>query len=305
MKKFQNILCVVQENGINDNILQQLANLAKPNNAEITFLVLQPALSENLAEVKKAFEKGMTETIRTKLAAHNVSQNSQIIFDTQIPHFLTIIQHVQKGDFDLVLKAAEDMDGKSTKGFKSVDMNLLRKCPSPIWLCREMAQGKTTRILTAIDPSSDTPEGQELSIKLLKIGNNLAETLSGKNEVISCWEYEYENFLRNSAFCKMENEKVDVMVQEEEKAHQNAVKKIIAESGISPQEVHSCRGRAYETIPKFIEENQIDILVMGTVARTGIPGFLIGNTAENIVQNIKCGMFAVKPSGFVSPIKAY
>lgn len=49
----------------------------------------------------------------------------------------------------------------------------------------------------------------------------------------------------------------------------------------------------------------MDILVMGTVARTGIPGFIIGNTAENVFQKLSCSLMALKPQGFVSPMKAY
>ena len=41
---------------------------------------------------------------------------------------------------------------------------------------------------------------------------------------------------------------------------------------------------------------------MGTVARTGIPGLLIGNTAETILQRVDCSVLAVKPDGFVSPV---
>jgi len=44
---------------------------------------------------------------------------------------------------------------------------------------------------------------------------------------------------------------------------------------------------------------------MGTVARTGISGFIIGNTAENILEEISCSLIALKPEGFVSPVKAY
>jgi len=44
---------------------------------------------------------------------------------------------------------------------------------------------------------------------------------------------------------------------------------------------------------------------MGTVARTGILGCLMGNTAENIVVELKCSLLALKPGGFVSPVKAY
>ncbi|GAM59013.1 universal stress protein family 1 [Vibrio ishigakensis] len=44
-------------------------------------------------------------------------------------------------------------------------------------------------------------------------------------------------------------------------------------------------------------------MVMGTLARTGIPGIVIGNTAENIVQAVSCSLVALKPPGFVSPVR--
>jgi nucleotide-binding universal stress UspA family protein len=61
-------------------------------------------------------------------------------------------------------------------------------------------------------------------------------------------------------------------------------------------------GFAFVKVPEFVAENNIDLVIMGTVARTGIAGFIIGNTAENILQSITCSLFAVKPEGFVSPV---
>lgn len=69
--------------------------------------------------------------------------------------------------------------------------------------------------------------------------------------------------------------------------------------------MHHARGRPDRTIPQLIDSLEVDILVMGTVARTGIPGFIIGNTAENTLREIRCSLLALKPNGFVSPVKAY
>jgi nucleotide-binding universal stress UspA family protein len=46
----------------------------------------------------------------------------------------------------------------------------------------------------------------------------------------------------------------------------------------------------------------IDVLVMGTVCRAGIPGFIIGNTAERVLDAVDCSVLVVKPEGFVSPV---
>ena len=43
-------------------------------------------------------------------------------------------------------------------------------------------------------------------------------------------------------------------------------------------------------------------IVMGTVCRTGIPGFFIGNTAEYVLSRVHCSVLTMKPAGFVSPV---
>ncbi|NJO21650.1 MAG: universal stress protein [Sphingomonadales bacterium] len=43
---------------------------------------------------------------------------------------------------------------------------------------------------------------------------------------------------------------------------------------------------------------------MGTVTRTGIAGFLIGATAEDVLRQVDCSVLTVKPDGFVTPVAA-
>tara|TARA_R110001583_G_scaffold178457_5_gene334334 strand:- start:18703 stop:18984 length:282 start_codon:yes stop_codon:yes gene_type:complete len=62
-------------------------------------------------------------------------------------------------------------------------------------------------------------------------------------------------------------------------------------------------GTAQEEIPKYIEEQEIDLVVMGTVCRTGITGLFIGNTAESILSEVSCSVLTLKPEGFETPVK--
>jgi nucleotide-binding universal stress UspA family protein len=41
---------------------------------------------------------------------------------------------------------------------------------------------------------------------------------------------------------------------------------------------------------------------MGTVARTGIAGLVMGNTAERVLRRLHGSVLAVKPPGVVSPV---
>jgi len=305
MKRFQNILFTIQGSTISDEALTQAASVVQSTGANLSFLVVHADLSDEFQNIEDTFEKSLEEEIRAKLAEHGLNKDAPVFFETATPHFVTIIQYVLKKEYDLVIKAAESLEDKKGRGFKSLDMSLLRKCPCPVWLCREFTHPEKPRILTAIDPFSEVPEGYDLSIKLLEIGASLAENLQGENQIISCWDFEHEAFLKGSPFANMESSKVDAMVEQARQKHKQAMDQLLSEAGISGKTPLCERGKAYDVIPDRVETGQIDIVVMGTVARTGIPGFIIGNTAENILQKLGCGMFAVKPGGFVSPVKAY
>ena len=41
---------------------------------------------------------------------------------------------------------------------------------------------------------------------------------------------------------------------------------------------------------------------MGTVARLGVPGFIMGGTAEETLHQLHCAVVGIKPEGFISPI---
>ena len=62
------------------------------------------------------------------------------------------------------------------------------------------------------------------------------------------------------------------------------------------------KGSARKEIPELARRLQVDCIVMGTVARTGVPGFFMGNTAETILDQLECSVLAIKPPGFVTPV---
>ena len=93
------------------------------------------------------------------------------------------------------------------------------------------------------------------------------------------------------------------MLRQEEQANLDLQKALIAKYDDVDVEGHLLKGEAVDIIPKFSSDNEIDVVVMGTVARSGIPGLLIGNTAETILHTIDASVITLKPRGFESPIK--
>ena len=67
-------------------------------------------------------------------------------------------------------------------------------------------------------------------------------------------------------------------------------------------EKHVIKGYPRKVIPQLAKSLDADLVVMGTVAHISLPGFFMGNTAEDILNQLDCSVLAVKPRGFRSPI---
>jgi nucleotide-binding universal stress UspA family protein len=66
--------------------------------------------------------------------------------------------------------------------------------------------------------------------------------------------------------------------------------------------VHLVEGSADRVVLDLVRDQGIDLLVMGSLGRTGIAGLFIGNTAEEVLNQVDCSVLTVKPEGFASPV---
>jgi hypothetical protein len=63
--------------------------------------------------------------------------------------------------------------------------------------------------------------------------------------------------------------------------------------------MHLTKGMPSKVIPMVARKAKIDLLVVGMFSRRGLGGWLIGNTAEKILNQVKCSVLMVKPDGAV------
>ncbi|MEQ8733813.1 MAG: universal stress protein [Rhodospirillaceae bacterium] len=313
MRHYHNPLYVSHGTADETEGLKQALSLARNNNAPLSVLVVCPEFSVDFPDYRKKYEESLiaqTEaSIRSTKKAIKLEEGSvdiSIELASDKTPSTKIIQHVLQHGHDLLIKEAEPRDGGGG-GFKAIDMDLLRKCPCALWLCRPIAHSRQhIQVAVAIDPETTEQAAEDLSKRMLELSRSLADSCSGELHVISCWDYEFESYLRDSSFVKAKDEEIAKAVLTTQQEHRTALDRLVKASGISgSHQAHHLRGRAEDCIPAFVRDIKVDILVMGTVARTGIPGFIIGNTAENILQNLSCSLLALKPKGFISPVKAY
>lgn len=64
--------------------------------------------------------------------------------------------------------------------------------------------------------------------------------------------------------------------------------------GLKDVEYSITRGVPYEEILKFVKDNNINLIVIGTHGRKGLDRVLFGSTAERVVRNSSCPVLTVR-----------
>ncbi len=309
MKQFKNILFVTQ--GLTDDkeSLEQALNIAQVSGAKLSALIVTPYLSGDMAVYREVYEKLLLSSLQEKMVA--AQQALDLATPAELPitivssdkPFITVIRHIQAHHHDLLIKDVEP-NGEANVGFKAMDMSLLRKCPCPVWLNRTNdTPRQQRRVAVAIDPECSTSEQKALALRLLDLSMAIANSYDTQLHILSCWEYEYENYLRHNVWIKIEDDKLNAQIEQARDAHRAALDSLIEESEIDSEVIiHHQHGLPEKEISACVASNAIDVLVMGTLARTGIQGFVMGNTAENVLQGINCSLVTMKAPGFISPI---
>lgn len=311
MKNFKNILVMVKGNAdlSNDPAISRGAALAQKSNGRLTLMDILDAPevmvreyknSISVAELTDLFVQKRHEELE-KAAMLLKQKNIDVVIKVMAGRsFIETIRQIIQGKHDLLIKVANQHEGS----FDSDDFHLMRKCPQPVWLLKPEQEEVCQRVVAAIDLNLEHhDEGKALNTLIMDLATELAHWQNSDLHIVSCWSLYGESALRNSIFSKISDEKIAEMLVEEEAFNQTCLNNLTARYSDSQFTTHLIKGSAKECIPDFVSQNNIDVVVMGTVARTGIPGLLIGNTAETILQLIDSSVITVKPAGFESPIK--
>ena len=85
--------------------------------------------------------------------------------------------------------------------------------------------------------------------------------------------------------------------------HLLAMKALRQKFGIDEKFTHVEKGLPEEVIPDLAEHLQAGIVVLGTVGRTGLSAAFLGNTAEQVVDHLRCDLLVLKPEAYQTPVE--
>ncbi len=319
MKRFSNILLIIDEHTDYSAALKRAVGLARTNQARLTACAIVDTVPgkmrmgaiaikpREVLDIAVTEKRDWLDDIVKSVAADGVPLDAKVLIGKP---FMEIIRQVLRNNHDLIIKCADVDGGLREVLFTSTAMRLMRKCPCPVWIIKPTERRKYRRILAAVDQDPEEPVKDMLNRQILEMSISLALAEHSEAHIVHAWDVFGEDLLRSRSW-DFSEAGFDAMMEEEATARQRWLENLVKNYGTSADQntadvpdlhLHVVKGHAQRVVPELASDLAADLVVMGTVARAGITGLLMGNTAEDILAQLDCSVLTIKPPGFISPI---
>lgn len=207
-----------------------------------------------------------------------------------------ICRQVLAEKHDLVVVGTRDLGQIGRILFGSTGMKLLRNCPCPVWVTRPDPNWDDLNILVPSDFS-------DVSLEALRIAVNGGQLVDTQLHLLHALEGQIGP---PAWFGRVQRQIVEDYIAGQRAEAKNRLHEQLALTDYRTLphgvHVHVVDGPPDEAILKTIDDFQIDLVVMGTAARSGLSNLMLGNTAERLISHMKCSVIAVKPLEFACPV---
>jgi universal stress protein E len=228
------------------------------------------------------------DEVAAKLIEKGISCSVQVAWHRELHE--AIVQATIELSPDLVIKRIS-ADARSINPFAMpVDRHLLRCCPAPLLLIKD-AKWKESPIVAAVDPRTEDPDHQQLNDKILEYSKLIGKMTD--NPVFGVSSYTVPSV---SPAIGLPGVDYDLIHRDAFRAYEEKMQALLKSHDIPLNCMRIIEGHPQRSIPKFVEHIDAQLVVLGTVGRTGISAAFIGNTADHILAELVCDVLAIKPS---------
>lgn len=165
------------------------------------------------------------------------------------------------------------------------DWKLLRYCPAPVLLVKTTASWMNGCVLAAVDVGYHDDQHHVLHDTIVSHAADIVDMVGGALHLVSAHPAPML-----SAADPIYQLRENIAARYREEAQRYGT-----ENGLDPERMHIAEGPADTLIPKVAKQIGASVTVIGTVARKGIAGALIGNTAEVILDQLDSDILVLKP----------
>nr|WP_298139090.1 universal stress protein [uncultured Pseudomonas sp.] len=298
--KLQTLLVVIDSQQPHQPALERAAWLARRNRARLHLLLIEyhatldtSPLFDSAVQAKgraAALEQAgaWLEEYVAPLRAEGLELHLDVRWGK--PLHKVVASKVDELQPDLVLKSAARNNLLQRLLLTNSCWQLIRHCPAPLWLVHHGAwQGH--RLCAALDPLHSADKPAELDHRLIRAARELSEQFGLQAHYL----HTYAPLPRTLVFDAELVGDYENYVERSAKQHRDALEDLIGQYPIARPDTHLIEGFAEEVLPRFVREQNVDLLLMGAVARGQLDTALIGHTAERVLDAVECDLLVLRP----------
>lgn len=164
------------------------------------------------------------------------------------------------------------------------DWHLARESPVPLLLVRGLRSLDGGRILAAMDVEHRDVAHLALQGNVMDYASELCQLFRANLHVVSA----YSPAILQAATVAKVDEAVIQHCHDQCQWFQN-------EYELNERQLHLGEGPAKHLIADVARQLEVALVVLGTVARHGLAGALVGNTVEAVLDKLECDVLVLKP----------
>ena len=285
-RTFDNVLVCASPRYAAALLLRQAILVVAPTGAAVRILEL-PERQHGVEPARSDALEGLVES----LAGRGVRLRREMARDTS---GRAILGEVIAGRHDLVLKGVELSD-HGGRTLEPLDLELVRRCPCPVWAVECRSPRPPGRIVAALDPSSDDERRRARAVGLATLAAAVADAARAELHVLHAWTAFGDHLLRP----RMPERDLEAYERRARDVAAEALARTLAAAGVELDDraVHLPKGHFPRALTEFVEERDMDLVVMGTRGRTDWLESVVRPHAETVLCSTRASAMVVKEDG--------
>jgi universal stress protein E len=179
------------------------------------------------------------------------------------------------------------------------DWELLRRSPVPVLLVKTAGRYQHASILAAIDPAHRMAKPVRLDREILSISSVMAAALAGRLHAVHAYQSVASGQRPTDALDPGTAARINAELAT---AARDRFQRALAGVTVARSRRLLMDLPPPEAIVQAAGSVRSDIVVMGAVSRSGLRRWIVGNTAESVLDRLSCDLLIVKPPRFASGI---
>ncbi len=295
MFKHKSIIVLLDPNEESAIAVDKAAQLARISGSKLTLFSsgydgALTTVREHAENARDSFLSRLLESLETLAniaRSKDVEVHTEAVWDKHAG--TALLNYLSGNNADLVIKATHHQNVIQRTFFSQTDWELIRHCPVPLLLTKSNTWHPKMNITAAVDPVRTNDKPDFLDDHIIKCGLEMKSTFDAELQLLHVYDpTPLMIYLDQPAINSAE------IGEEIRKQHLESLANLATSKGIAKNQAVLEMGSPVQVIPDYLYENDVDIVIMGAVSRSGLERWLLGHTAEKILDRITVDILIAK-----------